>query len=242
MFEAARQNRLLSSLPDDDLKRWGPHLRAVPLGRGVVLQESGQPPTYAYFPTSAVVSLIYEASAGAAAEIGMVGNEGVVGALLVASDEAGPPARAMVQSAGWAFRMDAHLLRADLERLAVRDLLWRHAQALITQMAQTAACMRHHPIEQQFCRWLLLCLDRAGGAELITTQATIAAKLGVRRAGISECAHKLQGAGYIRYARGSLTVVDRAGLELKACGCYRVIRDEYRRLLGDGTAAKQTET
>jgi CRP-like cAMP-binding protein len=231
MFEAARQNRLLASLPDEDMRRWGPHLHAVKLVRGDVLCEPGGRCVDVYFPITAIVSLLYEASKGVSAEIGMVGNEGVVGTTLLMSEDAGPPGCAVVQSTGWAFRFEARLLRADLERSAVMQMLLRHTQALVTQLGQTAACIRHHPIEQQLCRWLLLCLDRVGGNELATTQATIAAKLGIRRAGVGECAHKLQSQGYIRYSRGSITVIDRSGLERCACGCYEVIRGEYRRLI-----------
>ena len=238
MSEAARQNRILASLPAQDLKRWAPHLQAVKLTRGDVLHEPGMPEAHAYFPTCGVISLTYEGAAGETAEIGMVGNEGMIGASLSTSEfDAGPPSGAVVQSDGWAFRFEARRLQADLERRAVWELLWRHSQALMTQMAQTASCIRHHAIEQQFCRWLLLCLDRSAGAELTTTQATIAAKLGVRRAGINECLRRLQEEGTIRSARGLVVVLERARLEQRACGCYEVIRKEYRRLMQPEGAA-----
>lgn len=232
MTRAAKQNRLLAALPDEDLKRWSPHLVAVNLTCGEVLHAPGMHLNHVYFPTTAIVSLVYPApGAQAAAEIGMVGHEGVVGASLLASDDGGPPGRAVVQSSGWAFRLDAERLRADQERSSIRQLLLRHTHALVTQMAQTAACVRHHSLVQQMCRWLLLCLDRVDGADLATTQALIAARLGVRRAGVSECASKLEAAGVIRHTRGLIAVLDRAELERCACGCYALIRNEYRRLL-----------
>lgn len=237
MLEAARQNRLLAALPVDDLKRWVPHLRAVKWVRDEVLYDVGARYTHAYFPTDAIVSLLYVASDADASEIGMTGNEGVVGASLLMGDEAGSPSRLVVQSPGWAFALDAHFLQADLQRSSVLQLLLRHAQALATQMAQTAACIHHHRLEQQFCRWLLLCLDRLDGSELATTQLAIASRLGVRRAGVSECAQKLEREGTIRCARGTIAVLDRGALERKACGCYHVISGEYRRLVGNPVAA-----
>ncbi|MDQ6639516.1 MAG: Crp/Fnr family transcriptional regulator [Pseudomonadota bacterium] len=230
MSRAATRNRLLAALPTDDLKRWSPDLHAVKLTQGQVLHQPGHAPSHVYFPTTAIVSLLYSASGAPAAEIGMIGNEGIVGASLLASEEGGSPACAMVQSSGWGFRLEARRLRAEMERSSVQQLLLRHTQALVTQMAQTAACARHHSLVQQLCRWLLLCLDRAEGNELATTQALIAAKLGVRRAGVCECAHRLQDDGLIRHARGLIAVLDRAGLQRRACGCYAQIRQEYARL------------
>jgi CRP-like cAMP-binding protein len=230
MLRAATQNRLLASLSEDDFKRWAPHLAAVRMPQGQVLSVAGQPATDVYFPTTAIVSLLFGARGAPATEVGMVGSEGVVGFGPFLEDGAGALGSAVVQSAGWGFRLPLQTLRRDLGQNAVLQLLLRHAYALIMQMAQTVACVRHHSVHEQVCRWLLLCLDRVDGHELGTTHALIAARLGVRRSSVSECAHRLRDEGYIRYTRGRLSVVDRAGLEQRACGCYGLISEEYRRL------------
>ena len=211
-----RDNQLLAALPEAEWQRWQPHLEPVTLTLGQVLYESGDTLGYVYFPTTAIVSLLYVMEDGASAEIAVVGNEGVVGVSLFMGGES-TPSRAVVQSAGQGFRLRAQIMKDEFDRAGpVLHLLLRYTQALITQMAQTAVCNRHHSLDQQLCRWLLLSLDRLRGNELVMTQELIANMLGVRREGVTEAALKLQKAGLIRYARGRITVLDRAGLEASA--------------------------
>jgi len=225
------QNQLLAALSASELKRLYPHLQLTPMPIGNVLYESGSQLEYVYFPTDCIVSLLYLMKDGASAEIAVVGNEGVVGISLFMGGET-TPSRALVQSAGHAFRLNAAVMKEEFARGAMlQHLLLRYTQALITQMSQTAVCNRHHAVEQQLCRWLLLRLDRLPTSELITTQDLIATMLGVRREAVTEAAGKLQDAGLIRYARGHITVLDRPGLESKVCECYAVVKREYDRLL-----------
>ena len=203
----------------------------MPLGQA--LYESGGRMNYVYFPTTSIVSLLYVMEDGASAEIAVVGNEGVVGIALFMGGET-TPNRAVVQSAGRGYRLRAELLKDEFGRFGpTMHLLLRYTQALITQMAQTAACNRHHSLDQQLCRWLLLSLDRLQGCDLVMTQELIANMLGVRREGVTEGALKLQKLGLIRYARGHITVLDRPGLEARTCECYAVVKKEYDRLLPD---------
>ena len=226
-----KDNQLLATLPPAEYQRWLPHLEAVPLALGQVLYESGATLEHVYFPTTAIVSLLYVMQDGASAEIAVVGLEGVVGVSLFIGGES-TPSRAVVQSAGGAFRLRAQLLKDEFNRAGpVLHLLLRYTQALITQMSQTAVCNRHHSLDQQLCRWLLLSMDRLRGNELVMTQELIANMLGVRREGVTEGALKLQNAGLIRYARGHITVLDRAALERATCECYAVVKQEYDRLL-----------
>jgi CRP-like cAMP-binding protein len=228
---SARQNRLLAALPDAEWQRWLPQLELVDLPLGEVLYESGSTLSHVYFPTTAIVSLLYVMENGASAEIAIVGNEGIVGISLFMGGES-TPSRAVVQSAGQCFRLAAQTIKDEFDRSGpVMHLLLRYTQALITQMAQTAVCNRHHTLDQQLCRWLLLSLDRLRGSELVMTQELIANMLGVRREGVTEGALKLQRAGLIRYARGHVTVLDRPGLEKRTCECYAVVKSEYDRLL-----------
>jgi CRP-like cAMP-binding protein len=232
-----RANHLLSCLPAAEWQRWAPQLEAVDLPLGRVLYESGVALGHVYFPTTAIVSLLYVMEDGASAEIAVVGNEGLVGVSLFMGGET-TPSRAVVQSAGRGFRMRAAALKDEFGRSsAVLHLLLRYTQALITQMAQTAVCNRHHSLDQQLCRWLLLSLDRLSGSELVMTQELIANMLGVRREGVTEAALKLQKAGLIRYARGHITALDRPGLEARSCECYAVVKKEYDRLLPERPAA-----
>jgi len=226
-----RTNHLLAALPDPEWQRWLPQLEAVELALGQVLYESGNTLSHVYFPTTAIVSLLYVMEDGASAEIAVVGNEGLVGISLFMGGES-TPSRAVVQSAGRGFRLKAQLMKDEFNRAGpVLHLLLRYTQALITQMAQTAVCNRHHTLDQQLCRWLLLSLDRLQGSELVMTQELIANMLGVRREGVTESALNLQKAGLIRYARGRITVLDRPGLEKRTCECYAVVKKEYDRLL-----------
>ena len=226
-----RRNQLLAALPPDEWQRWAPQLEDYPLALGQVLYESGQPQTHVYFPTSAIVSLLYVLEDGASAEIAVVGYEGVVGVSLFMGGET-TPSRAVVQSAGGCVRLRASALKSEFNRYGVgMHLLLRYTQALITQMTQTAVCNRHHLLDQQLCRWLLLSLDRLEGSELVMTQELIANMLGVRREGVTEAALKLQKLGLIEYARGRIHVLDRAGIEARSCECYAVVRREYDRLL-----------
>jgi CRP-like cAMP-binding protein len=228
---SARQNRLLAALPDAEWQRWLPQLELVDLPLGEVLYEPGSTLSHVYFPTTAIVSLLYVMENGASAEIAIVGNEGIVGISLFMGGES-TPSRAVVQSAGQGFRLAAQTIKDEFDRSGpVMHLLLRYTQALITQMAQTAVCNRHHTLDQQLCRWLLLSLDRLRGSELVMTQELIANMLGVRREGVTEGALKLQRAGLIRYARGHVTVLDRPGLEKRTCECYAVVKSEYDRLL-----------
>ena len=233
MFSLAdpRQNRLLAALPDAEWQRWLPHLEAVEMPLGKVLYESGSTLGHVYFPTTSIVSLLYVMEDGASAEIAVVGHEGIVGISLFMGGGS-TPSRAVVQSAGQGFRLRASLMMQEFDRAGpVLHLLLRYTQALITQMAQTAVCNRHHSLDQQLCRWLLLSLDRLPSHELIMTQELIANMLGVRREGVTEAAGNLQDAGLIRYARGHITVLDREKLEQRTCECYAVVKNEYDRLL-----------
>lgn len=226
-----RLNRLLAALPDAEWQRWQHKLEPVELPLGKVLYESGMPLGHVYFPTSAIVSLLYVMEDGASAEIAVVGLEGLVGISLFMGGDT-TPSRAVVQSAGQGFRLKAAEMRAEFERAGpVMHLLLRYTQALITQMAQTAVCNRHHSLDQQLCRWLLLSLDRLSSNELVMTQELIGNMLGVRREGVTEAARKLQAAGIIRYTRGRITVLDRPALESRTCECYAVVKSEYDRLL-----------
>ena len=225
-----KENQLLAALPPVVLKRWQKSLEDVELPLGEVLYEPGTVLSHVYFPTTAIVSLLYVMEDGASAEIAVVGLEGLVGISLFMGGES-TPSRAVVQSGGLGLRMKAANLKNELLRSGpVLRLLLRYTQALITQMAQTAVCNRHHSLDQQLSRWLLLSLDRLSGHELIMTQELIANMLGVRREGVTEGALKLQKAGLIRYTRGRITVLDRAGLERRSCECYAVVKKEYDRL------------
>ena len=232
----ARNNHLLASLPSDESKRWLPLLEPIDLPLGDVLYESGKTLDYVYFPTTAIVSLLYVMENGASAEIAVVGNEGIVGVSLFMGGGS-TPSRGVVQSAGKGFRLAAMSMKDEFDRAGpVMHLLLRYTQALITQMAQTAVCNRHHSLDQQLCRWLLLSLDRLQGSELRMTQDLIANMLGVRREGVTEAALRLQTAGLIQYARGHIKVLDRPGLEKRTCECYAVVKKEYDRLLPDKLA------
>src|SRR6202142_2374742 len=229
-------NRLLAALPAADLKRWLPELEWIDLPLGEVLYESGNLQTHVYFPATAIVSLLYVMESGASAEIAVVGREGIVGISLFMGAES-TPSRAVVQSAGHGLRLKANLMMQEFNRAGpVLHLLLRYTQARITQMAQTAVCNRHHSLDQQLCRWLLLSLDRLRSNQLVMTQELIANMLGVRREGVTEAAGQLHKAGLIRYQRGHITVLDRAGLERRTCECYAVVKKEYDRLLPDTVA------
>ena len=225
------RNHLLAALPQTESQRWLPLLEPVDLSLGEVLYESGTTLGHVYFPTTAIISLLYVMENGASAEIAVVGNEGIVGISLFMGGES-TSSRAVVQSAGKGFRLKAQLMKQEFNRAGpVLHLLLRYTQALITQMSQTAVCNRHHSLDQQLCRWLLLSLDRLEGNQLVMTQELIANMLGVRREGVTESALKLQHAGLIQYARGHITVLDRAALEERSCECYAVVKKEYDRLL-----------
>ncbi len=229
-------NQLLASMPAPEWQRIAPLLEAVDLPLGLVLYESGSKMTHVYFPINAIVSLLYVMEDGASAEIAVVGNEGLVGIALFMGGET-TPSRAVVQSAGKGYRLRAADIKEEFNRSGpVLHLLLRYTQALITQMAQTAVCNRHHSLDQQLCRWLLLSLDRLSGNELVMTQELIANMLGVRREGVTEAAPKLQKLNLIKYARGHITVLDRKGLEGRVCECYSVVKREYDRLLPDRLA------
>ena len=235
MTEPARhsphQNHLLDALPTGDYERLAPHLELIPMPLGEVLYEPGGTLRYVYFPTTSIVSLLYVMEDGASAEIALVGNEGILGISLFMGGDT-TPSRAVVQSSGHGFRLKAELLKNEFGRFGpTMHLLLRYTQALITQMAQTAVCNRHHSVDQQLCRWLLLSLDRLQTNELSMTQELIANMLGVRREGVTEAAGKLQRAGLIRYLRGTITVFDRPGLEARVCECYQVVKTEFDRLL-----------
>jgi CRP-like cAMP-binding protein len=226
-----RKNQLLAALPEAEWQRWLPQLEAIDMPLGQVLYESGSTLEYVYFPTSSIVSLLYLLENGASAEIAIVGNEGIVGISLFMGGES-TPSRAVVQSAGQGYRLSAHAMKEEFSRAGpVLHLLLRYTQALITQMTQTAVCNRHHTLDQQLCRWLLLSLDRLQGNDLVMTQELIANMLGVRREGVTEAAGKLQATGLIRYSRGHITVLDRPGLEKRTCECYAVVKRECDRLL-----------
>ena len=228
-----RQNALLRALPAAEWQRWQPQLEWVDLPLSHVVCESGRELGHIYFPTTAIVSLLYVMENGASAEIAVVGSEGLVGISLFMGGGS-TPGCAVVQSAGQGFRPPASVIKEEFDRSRpVMHLLLRYTQALVTQRAQTALCNRHHTLDQQLCRWLLLSLDRLQGDELVMTQELIANMLGVRREGVTEAALKLQHAGLIRYSRGHITVVDRPALEKRSCECYAVVKREYERLLPD---------
>lgn len=231
-----RKNQLLGALPDPEWQRWQPQLEWVEMQLGEVLYESGRTMSHVYFPVTAIVSLLYVMGNGASAEIAVVGNEGIVGVSLFMGGES-TSSRAVVQSAGQGIRLRAQVMKDEFKRAGpVQRLLLRYTQALITQMSQTAVCNRHHSLDQQLCRWLLLSLDRLSGNELVMTQELIANMLGVRREGVTEGALKLQKSGLIQYSRGRISVLDRAGLEKRTCECYAVVKKEYDRLLPDQLA------
>lgn len=232
-----RQNHLLAALPATDFERLQPHLKLIPLPLGEALYEPGIVLRYLYFPTNSIVSLLYVMADGASAEIAVVGNEGVIGVSLFMGGET-TPSRAVVQSAGHAYRLPGQVLKEEFTRGGeMQHLLLRYTQALLTQMAQTAVCNRHHSLDQQLCRWLLLSLDRLPTNELVMTQELIANMLGVRREGVTEAAGNLQEAGLIQYSRGRITVLDRPGLEARTCECYAVVKRECDRLLPALTAS-----
>ena len=231
------QNQLLAALPMTALQRWLPHLEPVELPLGQVLYESGAAMSFVYFPTNSIVSLLYVLEDGASAEIAVVGFEGLVG-ISIFMGGGSTPSRAVVQSAGSGYRLRADVIKAEFDHAGpVMHLLLRYTQALITQMAQTAVCNRHHSLDQQLCRWLLLSLDRLQSNQLVMTQELIANMLGVRREGVTEAALKLQRAGLISYVRGHINVLDRPGLEGRTCECYEVVKKEYDRLLPTRTAS-----
>lgn len=224
-------NHLLDALLKVDYDRLFPNLELVELPLGKVLCESGDQLKYVYFPTDSIISLLYVMEDGASAEIAVIGNEGIFGVQVLLGGDS-TPSRAVMQSAGHGYRMKARLLKNEFNQTGpLQRLLLRYTQALITQMAQTAVCNRHHTVEQQLCRWLLLSIDRLTGDELNMTQELIANMLGVRREGVTEAAGALQNLGLIHYSRGHIKVLDRKGLETKSCECYKVVKDEFNRLL-----------
>ena len=227
------QNHLLAALPAAEFERLSPHLELVPMLLGDTLYEPGGQLQHVYFPTTAIVSLLYVMESGASAEIAGVGNEGILGISLFMGGDT-TPSSAVVQTAGHGYRLPGRLLKEEFDRAGLMQrLLLRYTQALLTQMCQTAACNRHHSIEQQLCRWLLLTLDRLPSQELVMTQELVAGALGVRRESITEAAGNLQRAGILRYRRGHIAVLDRSGLEAGACECYAVVKKEMARLLSD---------
>jgi CRP-like cAMP-binding protein len=229
--DSPKGNRLVAALPEEDYQGLLPVLEAVRLPLGMALYESGGAQGYVYFPTSSIVSLLYVLADGSSAEIAVTGCEGLVGIALFMGGET-TPSRAVVQSAGQGYRIKAAILKRKFEEGgALQLLLLRFTQALITQMTQTAVCNRHHAVDQQLCRWLLLSLDRLPANELVMTQELIANMLGVRREGVTEAAGKLQAEGLIEYSRGKITVLDRTKLEARVCECYAVVKKEYDRLL-----------
>jgi len=226
-----RQNHLIAALQDADYERLSPHFESITLDLGQALYESGGEQGYVFFPTTSIVSLLYVMEDASSAEIAIVGNEGAVGIALFMGGES-TTSRAVVQSAGGAYRLKAGLMKTEFNMGGdLQHILLRYTQALITQMAQTAVCNRHHSVEQQLCRWLLLSMDRLPSNELSMTQELIANMLGVRREGVTEAAGKLQAAGLIHYSRGKITVLDRPRLEQQVCECYAVVKREYDRLL-----------
>lgn len=227
------RNHLLSALPTEDFERLVKHLEPILMPLGKMLYEPNEQLQYAYFPTTSIISLHYVMESGASAETAGVGNEGVVGISLFMGGDT-TSSSAVVQTAGYAYRLERHILKQEFDRAgALQHLLLRYTQALMTQMTQTAVCNRHHSVEQQLCRWLLLTLDRLPTNELIMTQELVASMLGVRREGITEAAGNLQRAGYISYRRGHITVLNRAGLEKNTCECYAIVKKEMARLLSD---------
>jgi CRP-like cAMP-binding protein len=235
--QSARQNHLLAALPAADYERLLPHLQRVRLDLGRVVYECCDQQEYVYFPTTSIVSLLYSMEDGSSSEIAVVGNEGMVGIALFMGDGT-TSSRAVVLSAGHGYRLKGSLLKGEFERGGpLYSLLLRYTQALITQMTQTAVCNRHHVLEQQLCRLLLLSLDRMPSSDLTMTQELISHTLGVRREGVTEAAGKLQAAGLIHYSRGHITVLDRPKLEARACECYAVVKREYDRLLPEASAS-----
>jgi CRP-like cAMP-binding protein len=233
---SAKQNHLIAALPEPEWQRWAPELEWVDMPLSQVLYESEVTLSHVYFPTTAIVSLLYVMQNGSSAEIAIIGNEGLVGISLLLGGES-TPSRAVVQSAGQGLRMKAQKIKQEFSRsIPVLHVLLRYTQALLTQMAQTAVCNRHHTLEQQLCRWLLLSLDRLAGDEITMTQELIANMLGVRREGVTEAAGKLQKAGLIEYSRGHIKVLNRKGLEKITCECYAVVKREYDRLLPEEVA------
>ncbi|MFZ6773859.1 Crp/Fnr family transcriptional regulator [Undibacterium sp. SXout7W] len=231
-----KQNHLLACIPSDVFARLLPKLELLEMPLGKVLYESGGIQDYVYFPANAIISLLYVLEDGGSAEIAVVGNEGIVGVSLFMGGES-TPSRAVVQSAGFGYRLPAASIKEEFNKAGpVLHLLLRYTQALITQMSQTAVCNRHHTLDKQLCRWLLLSLDRLTGLDLIMTQELIANMLGVRREGVTEAALKLQNAGLISYTRGHIKVLDRLGLEKRTCECYMVVKKEYDRLLPEKNA------
>lgn len=236
----ARENHLLAALPDETVRPWLSLLEPIDLPLGLVLYESGRTLGHVYFPTTAIASLMVILENGDSAETAVVGNEGIVG-ISVFTGGGGAPSRAVVQSAGRGLRLSSSVMKEAFQLDgAVTRLLLRYTQALITQMAQTGVCNRHHTVDRQLCRWLLLRMDRLAGNELVMTQELIASMLGVRREGVTEAALKLQAAGLIHYARGHITLLDRPGLERRSCECYAVVKEEYGRLLPGLTAARMS--
>jgi CRP-like cAMP-binding protein len=233
LAHSPNQNHLLAALPAAEFERLAPHLELVPMLLGETLYEPGGQLQHVYFPTTAIVSLLYVMESGSSAEIAGVGNEGILGISLFMGGDT-TPSSAVVQTAGHGYRLQGRLLKEEFNRAGLlQRLLLRYTQALVTQMAQTGACNRHHSIEQQLCRWLLSTLDRLPSNELIMTQELVASALGVRREGITEAAGKLQRAGFIRYRRGHIAVLERSGLEAGTCECYAVVKKELGRLLSD---------
>lgn len=230
--EVARANHLLAGITGEEIARLLPHLQAVTLSLGKVIYESGEKLDYIYFPTTSIISLLYIMESGATAEIGVVGNDGLIGiAIFMGGDTT--PNRAVVQSAGQALKMKAQVMKDEFTRGGrFHNQCLRYTQALITQISQTAVCNRLHSVDQQLCRWLLLSHDRLPSDRLIMTHDLIANMLGVRREGITHAAKRLQTAGYISYVRGDMTILDRKGLEADVCECYKVVKTEYERLLG----------
>jgi len=227
------QNRLLAALPTAEFERLAPRLELVPLLLGEMLYEPGEQLEHAYFPVSAIVSLHYVMATGASASVAGVGSEGVVGISLFMGGES-TPSSAVVQTAGHAYRLERRLLKQEFDRCGpMQRLLLRYTQALMAEMSQTAVCNRHHSVEQQLCRWLLVTLDRIPAGEFVMTQELVAGMLGVRREGITEAAGRLQQAGIIRNRRGHIAVLERAGLETRVCECYAVVKKEFGRLLSD---------
>jgi CRP-like cAMP-binding protein len=227
------ENRLLAALAPADLQRLAPHLELVALPLGEFLYEPGGQLQHAYFPTTAIVSLHYVTESGASAEIAGVGNEGVVGISLFMGGDT-TPSSAVVQTAGHAYRLARAVLKREFDRAGpMQRLLLRYTQSLISQMSQTAVCNRHHSVEQQLCRWLLMTLDRVPSGQLVMTQELVASMLGVRREGITEAAGNLQNAGFIRYRRGHIAVLERSGLASRTCECYAVVKNEYDRLFAE---------
>jgi CRP-like cAMP-binding protein len=233
LLHHVNQNHLLAALPAKDLEFLLPHLECVPLALGQMLYDPGTQMRHAFFLTTSIVSLHYVTESGASAETAGVGNEGMVGVSLFMGGDS-TSSSAVVQTAGHAYRLDRHLLKQEFDRAgALQRLLLRYTQGLMTQMAQTAACNRHHSVEQQLCRWLLLTIDRLPQRELVMTQELVASMLGVRRESVTDAAGRLQAMGYISYRRGHISVLDRAGLQTRACECYSVVKKELDRLLCD---------